>query len=582
MRGNCRILVALILAWLSALPAFAGDTPAPLNVADVPAPRAASAWNWTGFYAGGHIGAMSGLTNFTDPDGPGLYGGNVNTPGFLAGIQFGYNWQARPQLVLGLEAEASLIGASGINTCLQSSVQIVGSNCKVTPREVATLTGRFGILTEPHGRTLLYGKAGAAWMRSDAAINQNHAVNSRDQGFLDNGITFSATPNQAEPLNASISAWGATVGAGVEYALTPSWSLKMEYDYLHFGGMGMGTPETSTVTINGDVTNNDPSGTSSITQNIHLVKIGLNYRFGATGRAPDADRPADYGTVQPPFVPGWEIETGARYWYSSGSYQNANGGPNTLVSRLTYDNLIGHAGELFGRVDSPFNIFFKGFIGGGALTGGQMYDEDWGLASELAAVPTGYEITQSDIVGSLHYLTGDIGYNLMRDRDYKLGVFVGYNMYQATMNAMGCNQLVQPASGVCSPAAAPTSNGITQIDKWQSLRVGVSAEARLWERFKLGGDFAILPYVNYDGLDIHRARTPPIYFPVSGTGNGVQVELIASYDVTEAFSVGVGGRYWAMWTNVAAQTNMASNVFSATTDRYGVFLQASYKFGALH
>ena len=580
MRGNCRVLVALILAWLSALPAFAGDTPAPLNVADVPGPRGAPAWNWTGFYAGGHIGAMSGLTNFTDPDGPGLYGGNVNTPGFLAGIQFGYNWQARPQLVLGLEAEASLIGASGVNTCLQSSVEIVGSNCKVTPREIATLTGRFGILTEPRGRTLLYGKAGAAWMRSDAAINQNSAVRSTDQGYLDNGITFTGVPGQAEPQNASISAWGATVGAGVEYALTPSWSLKMEYDYVRFGGMGMGAPETSTVTVNGNVTNNDSSGTSSITQNIHLVKIGLNYRFGATGRAPDADRPADYGTVQPPFVPGWEIETGARYWYSSGTYQNANGGPNTLVSRLTYDNLIGHAGELFGRVDSPFNIFFKGFIGGGALTGGQMYDEDWGHASE--SVPIGYEITQSDVVGSLHYLTGDIGYNLMRDRDYKLGVFVGYNMYQATMNAMGCNQLVQPASGVCSPAFAPTTNGITQIDKWQSLRVGVSAEARLWERFKLGGDFAILPYVNYNGLDIHRARTPPVYFPVAGTGNGVQVELIASYDVTEAFSVGVGGRYWAMWTNVAAQTDAPSNVFSATTDRYGVFLQASYKFGALH
>ena len=89
-------------------------------------------------------------------------------------------------------------------------------------------------------------------------------------------------------------------------------------------------------------------------------------------------------------------------------------------------------------------LFAKGFIGGGAITGGQMYDEDWGLASTLASVPTGYEITQSDIVGSLAYLTGDIGYNLLRARDHKVGVFVGYNIYQATMNTMGCNQLAAP------------------------------------------------------------------------------------------------------------------------------------------
>lgn len=558
-RNKCPILTAVVLTLLSGAPAGAQQ----------------SRNDWTGFYVGGHAGAMSGLTSFSDPDGPGLFGGNVNTPGFLAGVQLGYNWQVRPQLVLGLEADASLIAASGMNTCLQSSTETVGSNCKVTPREVATLTGRFGVLTEPRGRTMLFAKAGAAWMRSDVAINQNNPVNSQDQGFLDNGITFTDVPEQASPANASISAWGATVGAGVEYALSSSWSLKMEYDYLHFSGMGMGAPPTSTVTIDGGVTNNPSAGTSGITQNIHLVKIGLNYRFGASA---SSDRSADDEPAAAPFAPGWEFETGARYWYSSGSYQNSNGSPNSLVSRLSYDNMTAHSGELFGRVDAPFGVFVKGFIGGGAITGGQMYDEDWGLPSSLAAVPTGFEVTQSDLVGSLAYLTGDIGYNLLRSHDHRVGVFVGYNIYQATMNAMGCNQLVAPSSGVCSPAAAPTQNLVSQMDKWQSIRLGVSAEARLWERFKLGGDFAFLPYVNYNGLDAHRARD--LYFPWSGTGNGVQAELLASYDVTEAFTVGVGGRYWAMWTNVAAQADVPTNVVNASMDRYGVFLQASYKFNA--
>ena len=146
------------------------------------------------------------------------------------------------------------------------------------------------------------------------------------------------------------------------------------------------------------------------------------------------------------------------------------------------------------------------------------------------------------------------------------------------MNTMGCNQLAAPSSGVCSPAAAPTQNLVSQIDTWQSIRLGVAAEARLWERFKLGGDFAFLPYVNYTGLDAHRARG--LNFPWSGTGNGVQAELLASYDVTSAFTVGVGGRYWAMWTNVAAQADLPTNVMNVSMDRYGVFLQASYKFNA--
>ena len=311
------------------------------------------------------------------------------------------------------------------------------------------------------------------------------------------------------------------MGAGVEYALSSSWSLKMEYDYLRFGGMGMGAPPTSTVTIDGNVTNNDPSGTSSITQNIHLVKIGLNYRFGAGSSSERAGRRcagraalrAGLGVrdrrallVQLGLVPQRQ-RLAQRRWSPSS----------------TYDNMTAHSGELFARVDAPFGLFAKGFIGGGAITGGQMYDEDWGLSSTLASVPTGYEITQSDIVGSLAYLTGDIGYNLMRGRDHKVGVFVGYNIYQATMNTMGCNQLVAPASGVCSPAAPPTQNLVSQMDTWQSIRLGVAAEARLWERFKLGGDFAFLPYVNYNGLDAHRARG--LNFPWSGTGNGVQAEL---------------------------------------------------------
>jgi hypothetical protein len=47
-----------------------------------------------------------------------------------------------------------------------------------------------------------------------------------------------------------------------------------------------------------------------------------------------------------------------------------------LNSRLTYTSTA-NAGEFFGRVEAPVNIFIKGNIGLGSLAGGQLYDEDW-------------------------------------------------------------------------------------------------------------------------------------------------------------------------------------------------------------
>lgn len=531
--------------------------------------------NWTGFFLGGHLGMLSSTTNFNDPNGAPIYGGSVTAGGVLAGVQAGYNQRVAPQWVLGIEGEYSFLGGSGSNTCLQPSTTVTGSNCKVQPRELATLAGRVGFLTQPDGRTMLFGKAGVSWLRYSASMNPA-TVSFLDQGYINQGITFSDDPNQPAPTSGSIGAFGPTIGAGVEYAFSPRWSMKFEYDYHHFSGMSLVTPQVTDVSETGVVTNLGSGGSSAMTQNLHIAKIGLNYRFGG----PAKDTPASMSAAdEPPFVPGWEFDVGARFWYSSGRYQNQNGSPNQLVSRLTYRDVTGQSGELFARADAPFGVFVKGFVGAGGLSRGKMYDEDWGLNSELGAVPTGFEVTESDLNGTLHYITGDVGYNVMRGRDHKVGVFVGYNRYETAMNAMGCNQLVATSSGVCSqPPIPPTTNGISQIDAWQSVRLGVSAEAKVWDRLKIAGDFAWLPYVKYDGLDIHRVRN--IYFPISGTGQGVQAEMILTYMATEKFGIGVGARYWSMWSYYAAQTDVPSNIFEVETNRYGVFLQASYKFTA--
>ena len=572
--ATCRCLVAALSIVLFAAPSRADDPPPPSPFGP--------AWNWTGIYLGAHAGAFSGTTDFSDPNGASLYGGTISTPGFLAGLQLGYNHQLAPQWVASIEADASVLSSQGSNTCLQWSVTMTGSTCIAAPRALATLTGRLGFLTAPQGRTMLYAKGGLAWMRADYSINPNRAPPEGEYVVrLDpqDRTRLSGPPILGDPTSGSISAWGATLGAGVEHALSPAWSLKLEYNYLNFGGFGLPAPAGSNVTTSGFVSDM-PSGFSHVTQNFHVAKLGLNYRFGAADRT-SPDSPAGQGDAAggTPWAPGWEIDVGGRYWYSWGKYQTSNGYPNIPVSRLTYSDVVGHSGELVVRVDTPIDVFVKGFIGGGGLSNGRMYDEDWGLPPEetRAEGPIAYEVTQADVAGTLHYLTADLGYNFMRGPTHKVGGFVGYHRYQTTMNAMGCFQVVQAASGVWGAQPPATYRFISHTHTWLAGGLGVWAVTRLWDRIKIAGDIAWLPWVSYNGVDTHWGSA---IAPVTGTGNGVQAELFLSWLVTEAFTLSIGGRYWGMWTTNAHNANLPTDVFNLETDRYGVLLQASYKFRA--
>jgi hypothetical protein len=58
-----------------------------------------------------------------------------------------------------------------------------------------------------------------------------------------------------------------------------------------------------------------------------------------------------------------------------------------------------------------------------------------------------------------------------------------------------------------------------------------------------------------------------------------------AYALGNSFSIGAGGRYWAMWSN-----NASTNIFGSQcpcqtlpvrTERFGAFVQASYKLDGL-
>ena len=143
---------------------------------------------------------------------------------------------------------------------------------------------------------------------------------------------------------------------------------------------------------------------------------------------------------------------------------------------------------------------------------------------------------------------------MLRERNYKLGAFVGYSYFRQNNTSYGCLQ-VQPRVTSCLGANdAPNQVGLTQDETWQSLRLGVSAIATLWDRWGINGDVAYLPYGQYDGQDIHSLRAPFAFYPQNGISRGVQTELILTYLVTDNLKLGIGGRYWAMWTAGASQS----------------------------
>lgn len=322
------------------------------------------------------------------------------------------------------------------------------------------------------------------------------------------------------------------------------------------------------------------------------------YFTGGASHAADLGRgPREAEQVEPREpIKEWNWEVGARYWYSTGktSYDLSNAADTFLVSRLTYDNLDAHSGEAFFRGDHSSGIFTKGYVGGGVINSGKLTDEDF------PPVVNPFSQTKSDQDdGSLRYVSIDLGYTFydstrasygLKDEPVvapagvKIGAFVGFHYLNEKLNAFGCTQLA--TSRICAPGdIAAGTNVISEDADWLSLRLGLSAEVYLTDRLKLSGDAAYVR-TSLDAADTHHTRSD-LSAPLSqdGDGNGVQLEAVLSYQVTDAFNLGVGARYWHMEVedgriDFGPATGGAAGrqPIDFETERYGVFVQGSYKF----
>jgi opacity protein-like surface antigen len=207
---------------------------------------AASTYHWPGFYMGAHFGAS--YANEDGTVGAELLGiptiVTTNPSGVLGGLQFGYNYALVPNWLVGVEGELSWTSAQGKADLFND---VTAASFQSDHNWYDTLTGRLGYVQGP---VLIYAKGGGAWMNADYILDASSGA-----GGV-NGRTVT---------NTTRSGWA--VGAGIEYMLSPRWSVKAEYSLLDFG--------TSTIGFSSVV----PGLSANVKTEVQEVKAGVNYHW---------------------------------------------------------------------------------------------------------------------------------------------------------------------------------------------------------------------------------------------------------------------------------------------------------------
>jgi outer membrane immunogenic protein len=187
---------------------------------------------WTGFYGGINLGAGWGASSYSWNTWyeDGLYGGVSNnlrygsgiSLGIVGGAQAGYNFEipgmkvAGKGFLAGFETDFQGTTMGGNSTQSGWLVNVNNSGTSFIPTQVngplyvtgfGTARGRFGVLLAP--TFLVYGTGGFAY----AGLSRSGA-----------GFNFATVQT------------GWTAGGGMEFLLSPSLSMKMEYLYTNVGG----------------------------------------------------------------------------------------------------------------------------------------------------------------------------------------------------------------------------------------------------------------------------------------------------------------------------------------------------------
>ncbi len=238
------------------------------SLKDTP-PMSVTAPSWKGFYFGGHAGGVWSESKVTDTFtyiGDPTINSTLGSKGFIVGAQAGYNFQ-RGHFVFGPEADIGYLGISANKSFFQPGS---AAACQTTypgdqwattySADLCDVNGKYSVSSDLYGdltarlgyemdRTLLYVKGGGALLHANFKANYvgNNCtvrgpgceeVGSNANNWDNPPVYYSTVPVYSVfNFNHSDILLGWTAGAGAEYALSPSWSIKAEYQHFDFGKM---------------------------------------------------------------------------------------------------------------------------------------------------------------------------------------------------------------------------------------------------------------------------------------------------------------------------------------------------------
>ncbi len=197
---ECLFAGVALGAFVLANPALAADLP-------VKAPQFRPAFDWSGFYIGGHTGYSRGASSAVLTDPPIASTSNI-FGGVIGGVQAGYNFRLPSGLLLGVEADLSFPNYLTSNEIV-SRLTTARSDVAEQLDYVGTARGRIGYAS---GHWLAYATGGLAFT---------------GERFINSPAVGDEEKNIHRRLG-----WAA--GAGLEYGFAPHWSVRLEYLYSQF------------------------------------------------------------------------------------------------------------------------------------------------------------------------------------------------------------------------------------------------------------------------------------------------------------------------------------------------------------
>jgi len=253
---------AFVVLFAALGPARGADLTAP-TMLSAPSPATLDDFDWTGVHVGIHggfgvdhfgfkYGVVSPATAFSGTDG-------ITAAGPIGGVQAGITYQFPFTLVLpykfvaGLEFDASWSGIGGETTAVSAAPAGQGS-AAFGSKFSSFGTGRLR-LGYALGRFFPYITGGFTY-----GIIETYGSAGTNGGFF---VAGSRTV-----LRSGILPHVGSFGIGVEYAMTPSWTVKAEYlyEFVNARRVEFQSPDGTTFGF----------GTRTM---YHVGRVGLNYRF---------------------------------------------------------------------------------------------------------------------------------------------------------------------------------------------------------------------------------------------------------------------------------------------------------------